>query len=123
MARDTIDLTPIETRHELIEWFEKGIKPENQFRIGTEHEKFPFYATTHRPVGYEGPRGIRALLDGMQALLGWSPFWRMACPSAFSMSPGVARSASSPAVSSNCLVPRSKPSTRPAWNSARISHN
>jgi glutamate--cysteine ligase len=73
MARDTIDLTPIETKRELIEWFEKGIKPESQFRIGTEHEKFPFYATTHRPVGYDGPRGIRALLEGMQALLGWEP--------------------------------------------------
>jgi len=80
MARDTIDLTPIETRHELIEWFEKGIKPENQFRIGTEHEKFPFYATTHRPVGYEGPRGIRALLDGMQALLGWEPILENGLP-------------------------------------------
>ncbi|MGL5446139.1 MAG: glutamate--cysteine ligase [Rhabdaerophilum sp.] len=73
MARDTIDLTPIETKRELVEWFEKGIKPASQFRIGTEHEKFPFYATTHRPVGYDGPRGIRALLEGMQGLLGWEP--------------------------------------------------
>ncbi|CAN1501384.1 GshA Gamma-glutamylcysteine synthetase [Rhabdaerophilaceae bacterium] len=73
MARDTIDTTPIADRRELIEWFEKGIKPASRFRIGTEHEKFPFYATTHRPVGYDGPRGIRALLDGMQSLLGWEP--------------------------------------------------
>ncbi|MCA3641547.1 MAG: glutamate--cysteine ligase [Methylobacterium sp.] len=80
MARDMIDLTPIETRRELIEWFETGIKPESQFRIGTEHEKFPFYATTHRPVGYEGPRGIRALLDGMQALLGWEPILENGLP-------------------------------------------
>src|SRR5262249_3422763 len=27
----------------------------------------------HRPVPYEGPRGIRALLEGMQHLLGWEP--------------------------------------------------
>ena len=27
----------------------------------------------HRPVPYGGPRGIRALLDGMQHLLGWEP--------------------------------------------------
>ncbi len=27
----------------------------------------------HRPVPYAGPRGIRALLDGMQHLLGWEP--------------------------------------------------
>lgn len=32
-----------------------------------------FYATTRRPVGYDGPRGIRALLEGMQGLLGWEP--------------------------------------------------
>jgi glutamate--cysteine ligase len=73
MARDTIDLEPIEDRRSLIEWFEKGIKPANRFRIGTEHEKFPFYATTRRPVGYDGPRGIRTLLEGMQNLLGWEP--------------------------------------------------
>src|SRR4029077_11336826 len=27
----------------------------------------------HRPVPYEGPHGIRALLEGMQHLLGWEP--------------------------------------------------
>src|SRR5205085_9282172 len=27
----------------------------------------------HDPVPYEGPRGIRALLEGMQHLLGWEP--------------------------------------------------
>jgi ABC-type multidrug transport system fused ATPase/permease subunit len=73
MARDTVDSTPIEGRRALVEWFEKGIKPENAFRIGTEHEKFPFNATTLRPVSYDGARGIRALLDGMQGLLGWEP--------------------------------------------------
>jgi glutamate--cysteine ligase len=73
MARDTVDTTPIEGKQALVEWFEKGSKPESAFRIGTEHEKFPYYDTTLRPVGYDGPRGIRALLDGMQGLLGWEP--------------------------------------------------
>ena len=40
MARDQVDMTPIETREELIAWFEAGSKPKSQFRIGTEHEKF-----------------------------------------------------------------------------------
>jgi glutamate--cysteine ligase len=73
MARDQIDMTPIETRDELVAWFEKGIKPKSQFRVGTEHEKFAFTIKDRRPVPYAGPRGIRALLDGMQGLLGWEP--------------------------------------------------
>src|SRR5271166_5914916 len=73
MARDQIDMTPIETREELIAWFEAGSKPRSQFRIGTEHEKFVFTLEGHRPVPYAGPRSIRALLEGMQHLLGWQP--------------------------------------------------
>ncbi|MBV9262380.1 MAG: glutamate--cysteine ligase [Pseudolabrys sp.] len=73
MARDQIDMTPIETRDELVAWFEAGNKPKSQFRAGTEHEKFAFTLDGHRPVPYAGPRGIRALLEGMQHLLGWEP--------------------------------------------------
>jgi len=73
MARDQTDMTPIETREELVAWFEAGSKPRSQFRIGTEHEKFVFTLEDHRPVPYAGPRGIRALLQGMQHLLGWEP--------------------------------------------------
>jgi glutamate--cysteine ligase len=73
MARDVVELTPIESRDELVAWFEKGIKSETDFRLGTEHEKFPFYRQSLMPVPYEGQRGIRALLEGMQGLLGWEP--------------------------------------------------
>jgi glutamate--cysteine ligase len=73
MARDQIDMTPIESRDELVAWFEQGVKPKAQFRVGTEHEKFAFTLGTHRPVPYEGAHGIRALLEGMQLLLGWEP--------------------------------------------------
>jgi glutamate--cysteine ligase len=73
MARDQTDMTPIETRDDLIAWFEGGCKPKSQFRIGTEHEKFAFTQAGHHPVPYEGRRGIRALLEGMQHLLGWEP--------------------------------------------------
>jgi glutamate--cysteine ligase len=73
MARDQVDLTPIERRDELVAWLAEGCKPKSQFRIGTEHEKFAFTLEGHRPVPYAGPRGIRALLDGMQHLLGWDP--------------------------------------------------
>ena len=73
MARDQIDMTPIERRDELVAWFETGCKPKDKWRIGTEHEKFPFTTSSHAPVPYDGPRGIRTLLDGMQHLLGWEP--------------------------------------------------
>jgi glutamate--cysteine ligase len=71
MARDQIDMTPIETRDELVAWFEAGCKPKDEWRVGTEHEKFPFTLGYHDPVPYGGVRGIQALLNGMQTLLGW----------------------------------------------------
>jgi glutamate--cysteine ligase len=73
MARDQVDLTPIETRQDLVAWFEEGIKPKSEFRLGTEHEKFPFTLAGHRPVSYEGTAGIRALLEGLQRRIGWEP--------------------------------------------------
>ncbi|MFN8831545.1 MAG: glutamate--cysteine ligase [Labrys sp. (in: a-proteobacteria)] len=73
MARDVSDTTPIASRDELVAWIEKGVKPKSRFLIGTEHEKFPFYVNTNEPVPYGGPSGIRSLLEGMQAMLGWEP--------------------------------------------------
>ena len=73
MARDQVDMTPIETRDELVAWFAAGAKPRELFRVGTEHEKFAFTLARHEPVPYDGTRGIRALLEGMQSLLGWEP--------------------------------------------------
>jgi glutamate--cysteine ligase len=73
MARDVDDLTPIESRDALVAWLEKGCKPRSAFRIGTEHEKIPFRVKDHRPVPYAGPAGIRALLEGLQTMLGWEP--------------------------------------------------
>ena len=57
----------------LIAHLEGGNKPPAEWRVGTEHEKFPFTVKGHNPVPYEGPRGIQALLNGMQLLLGWEP--------------------------------------------------
>lgn len=76
MARDVSDTTPIGSKGELISWIAAGEKPVPAFRIGTEHEKFPFYRSDLAPVPYEGrvgSGGIRALLEGMQARLGWEP--------------------------------------------------
>ncbi|HLK83686.1 MAG TPA: glutamate--cysteine ligase [Xanthobacteraceae bacterium] len=73
MARDQDDMTPIETRDELVAWLAAGEKPRERFRVGTEHEKFAFTLAHNRPVPYQGARSIRALLEGMQLLLGWEP--------------------------------------------------
>ena len=57
MARDQVDMTPIETRDELGAWLEAGCKPKAQFRVGTEHEKFAFTTADHRPVPLDPQRG------------------------------------------------------------------
>jgi glutamate--cysteine ligase len=71
MARDVSDATPIGARRELVEWIASGEKPREAWRLGTEHEKIPFYPAGNAPVPYEGERGIRALLEGLQAINGW----------------------------------------------------
>ncbi|RCL02758.1 MAG: glutamate--cysteine ligase [Candidatus Tokpelaia sp. JSC188] len=71
MAHDTIDDTRIYSKEVLIDYLAAGCKPADQWRIGTEHEKFPFYTDGNRPVPYAGDKGIRALLENMQILLGW----------------------------------------------------
>lgn len=73
MARDQIDMTPVESRDELVAWLAEGCRPVEEFRLGTEHEKLPFTVKGHRPVPYEGPNGIRAILENMGHLLGWEP--------------------------------------------------
>ena len=73
MSSETTDDTPVEGFDQLVEWIAAGCKPPEDWRIGTEHEKFPFYTDTLEPVPYEGERGIRALLEGMREHLGWEP--------------------------------------------------
>jgi glutamate--cysteine ligase len=62
---------PIESRDQLVAHIEEGAKPKAEWRIGTEHEKIPFYRSTLRPVPYAGPSGISALLHGMAARFKW----------------------------------------------------
>lgn len=69
-----LDCSPtLENRTQLIEHFERGNKPRAKWRIGTEHEKFTFYRDGCRPVPYEGPNGIRALLESLMSITGWLP--------------------------------------------------
>ncbi|MCM2394830.1 glutamate--cysteine ligase [Rhizobium sp. S95] len=73
MARDTTDHTPLTSVEEMAEYLASGSKPEEAFRIGTEHEKFVFFQADNSPVPYFGDASISALLKGMQKKLGWDP--------------------------------------------------
>ena len=64
--------TPIENKRQLVEYLERGPKPRTRWRIGTEHEKFGFNRDSLRPLPYEGPAGVHALLDGLTRF-GWVP--------------------------------------------------
>ncbi|MFB9950475.1 glutamate--cysteine ligase [Rhizobium puerariae] len=73
MARDTIDQTPLSSVSDLSSYLEKGPRPSQAFRIGTEHEKFAFFRADRSPVPYFGDASISALLKGMEEKLGWEP--------------------------------------------------
>lgn len=62
---------PIESNDELVGWIAEGEKTPERWLIGTEHEKFVFDRKTLAPVPYEGPRGIRAIMEAMIARYGW----------------------------------------------------
>ncbi len=64
---------PIEHHSQLAEYLESGCKPKDEWRIGTEHEKFGFCKDTLKPLPYEGKRSIQAVLEGLRDGHGWSP--------------------------------------------------
>lgn len=66
---------PIESRADLIEVLARGCKPKPQWRIGTEHEKHVFHTNPLRPVAYDGPDGIGALLRAVEQKTGEDPIW------------------------------------------------
>jgi glutamate--cysteine ligase len=62
----------IESREALIAPMQKGEKPPERWRIGTEHEKFVYRLSDHRAPSYDEPGGIRDLLAGLTDY-GWEP--------------------------------------------------
>ncbi|MFA5581415.1 MAG: glutamate--cysteine ligase [Paracoccaceae bacterium] len=64
---------PIEQYDQLAAYLESGCKPDSEWRIGTEHEKFGYLNDSLAPLPYEGPRSIRAMLEGLQQQFGWAP--------------------------------------------------
>lgn len=59
-------------RDALIRHLENGCRPEDQWKIGTEHEKYLFRLGDLTPLSYEEEGGIRDILMALQHF-GWSP--------------------------------------------------
>jgi glutamate--cysteine ligase len=62
----------IHSRADLLAEFSGGEKPRDNWRIGTEHEKFVYRRDDHRAPSYDEPGGIRDLLHGLTQF-GWQP--------------------------------------------------
>ena len=64
---------PIESREQLADYLTDGCKPEAEWRIGTEHEKFGYRRDDLLPLPYEGDCSIHAMLSGLSERHGWAP--------------------------------------------------
>ncbi|QNE06306.1 glutamate--cysteine ligase [Croceicoccus marinus] len=62
----------IESRDQLLIPLQEGEKPREQWRIGTEHEKFVFRTQDHRAPSYDEAGGIRDILLALEKF-GWTP--------------------------------------------------
>lgn len=74
------ELPPIESLSELTAFIAEGEKPKDQWRIGTEHEKFIYCRDTLKPVGYDGENGIRAILEKLHQTTGWEKIFDNGLP-------------------------------------------
>jgi len=59
---------------QLSELFRQGCKPREQWRIGTEHEKFSFHCNNLKPLAYDGCAGIAQVLQGLMTF-GWQAIY------------------------------------------------
>src|SRR3546814_14526354 len=62
----------IESRDQLAAPMARGERPREQWRIGTEHEKFVYRTADQRAPSYDEPGGIRDLLMALTRF-GWEP--------------------------------------------------
>eukprot|EP00752_Nemacystus_decipiens_P013132 g11621.t1 len=70
-----VDSTPVESKRQLVDYIAAGCKPPDQWRIGTEHEKFAYDVKTLRPLPYEAEAGAPSIRRLLEALAGpdWAP--------------------------------------------------
>ena len=63
---------PIERHEQLAEYLADGCKPKDEWRIGTEHEKFGYCRDSLAPLPYAGERSIQAVLEALRDRHEWS---------------------------------------------------
>ncbi|MCX7354577.1 MAG: glutamate--cysteine ligase [Alphaproteobacteria bacterium] len=68
----TAGAQPVTSKAQLVDYVAQGSKPKSAWRIGTEHEKFAFETRTLKRLPYDGPAGIRAMLEALTRF-GWEP--------------------------------------------------
>ena len=62
---------PIERYEQMAEYLASGCKPKEDWRIGTEHEKFGFCKDSLLPLPYDGERSIHAVLSALRDRHNW----------------------------------------------------
>src|SRR5215469_2552929 len=63
----------IRSKEELLEYFQGGSKPREQWRIGTEYEKVVVDARSGRAIPFSGPRGVEEILKRLADRYGYEP--------------------------------------------------
>nr|HIL75098.1 glutamate--cysteine ligase [Rhodospirillales bacterium] len=84
---DQNNIKQIVDKEQLVDYIASGCKVKEDWRIGTEHEKFAFDLQTLKPLPYSGEVGqadIKSLLEGLVAY-GWKPVLENGLPIALSL--------------------------------------
>lgn len=64
---------PIKGIDQLVEYFEAGCTPREQWKVGVEYEQPVVHTASGQAVAYEGPSGIGELLAFFAREFGWTP--------------------------------------------------
>ena len=59
-------MVQLQSKNELIQYIADGCKSEEEFRIGTEHEKFLFNKDTLKRLSYDSKPGIKDMLNALK---------------------------------------------------------
>lgn len=68
---DSKNAATVRDQRELTAYLAGGVRAPDDWKIGTEHEKFGFRNDDLRPPTYDGPRGIGVLLEGIAERFQW----------------------------------------------------
>jgi len=71
-SQSSVAESAVTDQRDLVEYVAGGERVRDDWRIGTEHEKFGFRLDDLRPPAFDGERGIEALLKGL-VRFGWDP--------------------------------------------------